>query len=62
LSIGGKSLALTLGDARIVLSGTDLEDQAHPQIWTDLSSPFPGTPALGSGRQFRVELAWPFFN
>ena len=58
----GASLALTLGDARIVLSGTNLEDVPHPQIWTDLSSPFPGTPAVGSGRQYRFELAWPFFN
>jgi hypothetical protein len=56
------SLAISLGDARMVLSGTNLEDQPHPQIWTDLSSPFPGTPAVGSGRQYRFELAWPFFN
>jgi hypothetical protein len=58
----GTSLALTLGDARLVLSGTNLEDIQHAQIWTDLSSPFPGTPAVGSGRQYRFELAWPFFN
>jgi hypothetical protein len=58
----GASLALTLGDARLVLSGTNLEDVPRPQIWTDLSSPFPGTPAVGSGRQYRFELAWPFFN
>jgi hypothetical protein len=56
------SIALTLGDARMTLSGTNLEDIPHPQIWTDLSSPFPGTPAVGSGRQYRFELAWPFFN
>ncbi len=58
----GGSLALTLGDARILLAATNLEDVAHPQIWTDLSSPLPGTPAMGSGRQLRAELAWPFFN
>jgi hypothetical protein len=58
----GASLALTLGDARMVLSATNLEDVPHPQIWTDLSSPFPGTPAVGSGRQYRFEVAWPFFN
>jgi hypothetical protein len=58
----GGSLALTVGDARIVIRGMNLEDQLHPQIWTDPTSPFPGTVAVGSGRQFRVELAWPLFN
>ena len=58
----GGSLALTLGDARIVLRAHNLEDEPHPQTWTDPSSEFPGTPAVGSGRQLRLELAWPFFN
>jgi len=56
------SLALELGDARIVVRAENLEDVAHPQVWTDPSSPFPGTPAVGSARQFRLELSWPFFN
>jgi hypothetical protein len=58
----GGSAALTLGDARIVVRTTNLEDEPHPQVWTDPSSPFPGVPAAGTARQFRVELAWPFFN
>ena len=58
----GGSAALTLGDATIVVRAQNLEDVAHPQTWTDPSSPFPGTPAPGSARQFRVELSWPFFN
>lgn len=58
----GGSLALSLGDALIAFRATNLEDQPHEQAWTDLSSPFPGVPALGSGRQYRMELTWPFFN
>jgi len=58
----GGSLGLTLGDARIALTTRRIEDQPRPQIWTDPSSPFPGTPATGSGRQYRMELAWPLFN
>ena len=54
--------ALQLGDATIALRATNLEDVAQPQSWTDPSSPFPGTPADGSGRQYRFELSWPFFN
>lgn len=56
------SLAVTLGDARLVLRAENLEDQPHPQVWSDLSRPFPGAVAVGSGRQLRLELAWPFFN
>src|SRR5262249_17026047 len=55
-------VALQLGDATLVLRATNLEDIAHPQSWTDPSSPFPGVPADGSGRQYRFELSWPFFN
>ncbi len=58
----GASASITLGDALIVLRAANLENVAHPQVWTDPTSPFPGVPALGSGRQFRVELSWPFFN
>ena len=58
----GASAAFTLGDARIVVRAANLEDEPHPQIWTDPSSPFPGEPAAGTGRQLRVELVWPLFN
>jgi hypothetical protein len=54
--------ALQLGDATIALRVTNLEDVPHPQSWTDPSSPFPGTPATGTGRQYRFDLSWPFFN
>jgi len=56
------AVALQLGDATITLRATNLEDVAHPQSWTDPSSPFPGVPADGSGRQYRFDLSWPFFN
>lgn len=56
------SAALTIGDAEIVVRAYNLEDAAHPQVWLDPTSEFPGTPAAGSRRQFRVELAWPLFN
>ena len=58
----GGLLAITLGDARLAFRAQDLEDESHTQVWTDPSSDFPGTPAVGSGRQYRLELAWPFFN
>ena len=58
----GGSIGLTLGDAHIAITARRLEDQARPQIWTDPTTPFPGTPAVGSGRQIRAELAWPLFN
>jgi hypothetical protein len=54
--------ALHLGDATIALRATNLEDVPHAQSWTDPSSPFPGVPADGSGRQYRFEVSWPFFN
>ena len=38
----GASAAFTLGDARIVVRAANLEDEPHPQIWTDPSSRFPG--------------------
>jgi hypothetical protein len=56
------AVALHLGDATITLRATNLEDVAHPQSWTDPSSPFPGVPADGSGRQYRFDVSWPFFN
>jgi hypothetical protein len=56
------SAGFTIGDAEITVRAYNLEDVAQPQVWIDPTSPFPGTPALGSGRQFRVELAWPLFN
>jgi len=56
------SAAFTVGDATVVVRAANLEDQPHLQTWTDPSSPFPGVPAVGSARQFRVELSWPFFN
>ncbi len=58
----GASAAFTIGDAIITLRGMNLEDVAHPQVWTDPTTPFPGTPAVGSTREFRFELSWPFFN
>ncbi len=58
----GGTLAITLGDARLAFRAHELEDRLHPQAWSDVSSDFPGTPALGAGRQYRLELAWPFFN
>ncbi len=58
----GASASVTLGDALIVVRAANLEDVGHPQVWSDPTSPFPGVPALGSARQFRVELSWPFFN
>jgi hypothetical protein len=54
--------AFTIGDAEIVVRAHNLEDTAHPQVWLDPTSEFPGTPAAGSRRQFRVELSWPLFN
>lgn len=56
------SLMLELGDARFGLRVQNLEDIARPQPWADPSRAFPGTPALGAGRQIRFELAWPFFD
>ncbi|MEQ1832911.1 MAG: hypothetical protein ABL977_07625 [Candidatus Eisenbacteria bacterium] len=58
----GGVLAVTLGDARLAFRAQNLEDEPHPQTWSDPSSDFPGTAAVGSGRQYRLELAWPFFN
>jgi hypothetical protein len=55
-------IALRLADATLALRATNLEDIAHPQSWTDPSSPFPGVPADGSGRQYRFDLSWPLFN
>jgi hypothetical protein len=55
-------LAIQLGDATLALRATNLEDVAHPQSWTDPSSPPFGVPADGSARQFRFDLSWPFFN
>jgi len=53
----------TLGDATIALRATNLEDVAHPQAWTYPSSPYPDSaPGLGSAMQYRVDVAWPFFN
>jgi hypothetical protein len=43
------ALAMQLGDATLAFRVTNLEDIAHPQAWTDPSSPFPGLPADGSG-------------
>lgn len=54
--------AFTIGDAELVVRAFNLEDAAHPQVWLDPTSPFPGTPAAGSRRQIRVELSWPLFN
>jgi hypothetical protein len=46
----------------MVFRSINLEDVAHPQVWTDPSSVLPGQPALGSAQQFRFELSWPFYN
>lgn len=56
------SLSATLGDARLVLRMANLEDERRPMSWTDPVSDFPGAPALTAGRQYRFELAWPFYN
>ena len=56
------AIGMQLGDATLALRATNLEDIPHPQAWTDPSSPFPGLPADGSGRQYRFEVSWPFFN
>lgn len=53
------SLAITLGDATLVVRGDNLEDVRRPQVWEDLLTQ---RPALGAGRQVRAELTWPFFN
>ena len=58
----GGSLMLELGDAHFGLRAFNLEDVSHPLAWADPSRAFPGAPAVGAGRQFRFELAWPFFN
>jgi hypothetical protein len=58
----GATATVELGDARMVFRSTNLADVAHQQVWMDPSSPFPGTPAVGSGQQFRFELSWPFYN
>ena len=55
-------VAMQLGDATLALRATNLEDIARPEAWTDPSSPFPGVPADGSGRQYRFEVSWPLFN
>jgi hypothetical protein len=54
--------ALQLGDATLAFRVTNLEDIPHPQSWTDPSSLFPGAAAVGSGRQYRFDVSWPFFN
>jgi len=56
------SVGLTLGDATIVLRADNLSDRRELQVWGDPSRGFPGTPAVGAGRQFRAELVWPFYN
>jgi hypothetical protein len=56
------SVALTLGDASIVVRAENLEGRARPQIWSDPSRGFPGAAAVGAGREVRLELAWPFYN
>ena len=53
------SVALTLGDATIVVRADNLEDERRSQVWLDLLT---GRPALGTGRQVRAALSWPFFN
>ena len=58
----GGSLMLELGDAHFGMRAFNLEDVAHPLAWADPSRAFPGAPAVSAGRQFRFELAWPFFN
>src|SRR5262245_36077885 len=56
------SASFALGDATIHVRGWNLEDQPHQQVWSDPSRGLPGAPGTGSGRQYRVEIAWPFFN
>ena len=56
------AVAMQLGDATLAFRVTNLEDVAHPQSWTDPSSPPFGTPADGTGRQYRFDVSWPFFN
>ena len=56
------AVAVQLGDATLALRATNLEDIPRPESWTDPSSPFPGVPADGSGRQYRFDISWPFFN
>lgn len=53
------SLAITLGDATMLVRADNLEDERRPQVWLDLLT---GEPARGAGRQVRAELIWPFFN
>ncbi len=53
---------IDLGDARIAVRALTLEDERWPEVWANPSQPFPGTPAIGAGRQIRFEVAWPFFN
>ena len=53
------SVAITLGDATMVVRADNLEDERRPQVWLDVLT---GAPALGAGRQVRAELIWPFFN
>ena len=55
-------LMMELGDASIAIRAQTLEDEHWPEVWADPGKPFPGTPAIGAGRQIRFELAWPFFN
>jgi hypothetical protein len=57
------AVSMHLGDATLALRATNLEDIPHPQSWTDPSAPLgPAVPADGSGRQYRFDVSWPFFN
>lgn len=53
------SLSLTIGDATLRVRADNLEDRRRPQAWLD---PLTGAPALGTGRQVRAALMWPFYN
>lgn len=52
-------LSISLGDATVVVRADNLEDERRPHVWLDLLT---GRPALGTGRQVRAALTWPFIN
>jgi hypothetical protein len=48
-----------LSDATVTFRVMNLEDERHEEVWIDSST---GLPAVGTGREFRLSLAWRFFN
>jgi hypothetical protein len=55
----GVTAIAQLSDATVTFRVMNLEDERHDEIWIDSST---GLPAVGTGREFRLSLAWRLFN